>query len=213
VIRFVSVAKSFPDEQDELKPVLRPTTISLPADRRVGLLSEEGAGKSVVLQLIAGALEPDEGRVMAPLQLSPILNFGPLFHPQLSCFENIRFIARAFGADPTRLAMAAEAFAGLPGLLTMPARSLDSEVRRSLEAAVTMILPFDCYLFDNIGQLPPEMAERCFDAAAQRRCGVIFATSNARRARQLGDFIVVIRDQTLYPFEQPEEAIRFYERK
>lgn len=212
VVHFVSVAKTFVDEEHGVNPVLRRTTLTLPADRRVAILSAAGAGKTLVLQLIAGLVEPDEGAVIAPLRLSPLLNAGPLFHPQLSGYDNVRFLARSCAADPDRLIVAVERFCAAEGLLARPGKDLDAEQRKGFEAAAAVLLPFDCYLLDNIAQLAEDMAERFFATAGNRGAGVIFACGQARRVRQLAELVVVIRDQTLYLFDQVEEAIRFHER-
>jgi capsular polysaccharide transport system ATP-binding protein len=212
LIHLLSVAKSFTSRGRVPKVVLRPTTAALPADRRVALLGQKRAGKTVLLRMLAGIEAPDQGEVFAPLQLSPLVNSGGLFHPQLTGIENIRHFARMFGIDADRLTLAVDAFCGIGTLLSQPVKSQDANHRKAMEAAVTAVLPFDCYLVDDMQQFAPEMAERYFDAASQRQAGVIFATSNPRLARQFAEFVVVIRDGTLYPFRHVEEAIPFYER-
>ena len=63
--------------------------------------------------------------------------------------------------------------AGLKG----PMKAQDAPSRRLLEAALAIVLPFDCYLFDDAAQLPPPLFGRCVAAAGQRQAGIIFATN------------------------------------
>jgi capsular polysaccharide transport system ATP-binding protein len=212
VIHLLAVAKSFFAAGSAPKLVFRPTTLSFPADRRVAVLGDRRDGKTVLLQLLAGLEVPDEGAVIAPLRLSPIVNGGRLFHPNLTGLENIRFHARLSGIDADHLLAAVSALSGVGKALNRPVRDLEWGERKSVEAALTAALPFDCHLIDDLGQLEDELAEQYFAAAAQQRAGVIFATNKARLARRFADCAVVIRDQTLYPFARVEEATSFYER-
>jgi capsular polysaccharide transport system ATP-binding protein len=212
VIHLVAVAKGYVATGSAPKLVFRPTTLTLPADRRVAVLGERREGKTVLLQLLAGQEPPDEGEVIAPLRLSPIVNGGRLFHPGLTGLENIRFFARLSGFDADRLLVAVSALSGVGKALNRPARDLEWAERKSVEAALTASLPFDCHLIDDLGQLDEALAEQYFALAARHRAGIIFTTNKARLARRFADCAVVIRDHTLYPFARIEEATSFYER-
>jgi capsular polysaccharide transport system ATP-binding protein len=213
MIHLLSVAKSYTGAGSAPNVVFRPTNLSLPADRTVVILGERREGKSVLLQLLAGAEPPDKGRVIAPVRLSPVVNARSVLHPQLTVLENIRFLARLFGMNSDRLAAAVDAICGIGPLMFQPVKIQDPAQRRTLEAAVVLALPFDCYLIDSVGSKAPEGLELSITTANRRQAGVIFATSQSKLARQFASFVVVIRDHTLYPFNRVGEAIRFYEQR
>ncbi|HEV2300803.1 MAG TPA: hypothetical protein VGR91_04465 [Stellaceae bacterium] len=212
LIGLIAVAKSFAEKGRAPTVVFRPTTISLPADRRLAVLGAKSEGKTVLLQLLAGTEKPDAGRVIAPVGLSPVVNSDRIFHRDLSVLENIRFYARRFVVDEVCLMQAMDRFCPLAAVLDRRVGALTMRERRGMEAALATAFAFDCYLVDDIDILPPELAERTLAAVARRGAGVIFATDRARLARQLADCAVVIHDQTLHPFARIEEATRFYER-
>lgn len=212
MIGLVGVAKSFALKGHAPCVVFRPTTISLPADRRLAVLGGKSEGKTILLQLLARSEKPDFGEVVTRLRLSPVVNADRIFHRELSALENVRFYARRFGVGEDRLIVAMDNFHPLSAYLDERVGDLSQKQRRSTEAALVAALGFDCYLVDDIGLFDPELIERTFEAATRRGGGVIFAATGARHARRYGDCAVVIHDHTLHPFPRIEEAIRFYER-
>lgn len=212
MIRLVAVAKSFTERGQAPKVVLCPTSIELPNDRCVGILAGRGAGKTTLLQMLARNEAPDEGVILAPHAISPVINSGGLFHPQLTAIENVRFLARAYGVDPNWLLATADAFRPIELEVDRPIRTQPQAGRRALEVALVTVLPFDCYLYDDVTQFEPQLFDLCFDAAFERRVGIVFTTANPKVARRFAEFTVVIDDATLHPFEHVGEAIEFFGR-
>ena len=53
-----SVSKSF-----GAQPVLDTISLSVHENERIGLIGRNGAGKSTLMKILAGLIEPDEGKV------------------------------------------------------------------------------------------------------------------------------------------------------
>jgi hypothetical protein len=117
-----------------------------------------------------------------------------------------------FNLDAKRLASAVSALSGADGNLGLSSERETLDHRRALEVALLIILPYDCYLVDEIGRLQDAARKSLLAAAVQRRAGIIFTTRQPRVARELADCAVVIRNGIVHPFSQVEEAIAFHER-
>ncbi len=213
LIHFIDVAMSYPRDRSLPQVVLVPGTISLPTDRRLAVLVPRHGGKTTLLQLLSGKLHPDQGEVIGVDSLSPVINAGGLLHPQLSAVENIRFLARAYGFDPDVMLLAVDTFQPLDFSLDQPLKGLDGGQRKSLEAAIVFLLPFQCYLIDEIGQLDADLVARCMESLVDRQAGIVFTTSQSRFASQHADAAVLIDDGVLHLFQDVEEAVEVYEAK
>jgi ABC-type polysaccharide/polyol phosphate transport system ATPase subunit len=68
---------------------LRDIDLEVRRGEALGIIGHNGSGKSTLLRLMAGLARPTEGEVRAYGRLSPLLELGAGFHPQLSGRENL----------------------------------------------------------------------------------------------------------------------------
>lgn len=212
VIRLVALEKSFAMVDAPPKVVLNPTTFAMPADRRLAVLGGRGQGKTVFLKLLAGMEMPTRGDVVSSVSLSPIVRFGGLFHPRLSDIENIRFYARMLDLDEDALAMTLDTACNANGAMVRSLSATGKTDRKAAEMALLSVLPFDCYLLDEVAQLEEVVRNRLLGIAAQRGAGIIFSTNLPQLARRYADCAIVIRNGFVHPFSDIEEALAFHER-
>ena len=89
-------------------PALEPIDIQVAAGERIVLLGHNGSGKTTMLRLVAGLLEPSGGSArvlghpvgsMEARAATSYLGDQPVFYDDLSVWEHLEYIAKLHGHD------------------------------------------------------------------------------------------------------------------
>ena len=86
----------------ELK-VLESVSLSLQRGEALGLMGGNGAGKSTLLKILCGIYVPDSGRVVANAAITPILELGVGWNPELDAIDNIYLMGTIMGLSLAEL--------------------------------------------------------------------------------------------------------------
>ncbi len=120
----------------------------------MGLLGQNGAGKSTVLKLMAGISQPTQGQVHVRGRVASLLELGVGFHPELSGMENIFYNAIMMGISREAVLQRLERiiqFSGLhPNFLLEPVKHYSSGMYSRLACSVALHLDADVLLIDEI---------------------------------------------------------------
>ncbi len=192
------------------KVVLQDVNLEFPSGISVGLLGRNGAGKSTLLQMIAGTMDPTAGRIVSTGTISWPVGFSGSFHPELTGIQNTRFIGRIYGADTDELVAFVEDFAGLGMHFRMPIKTYSSGMRSRLAFGVSMGIPFDTYLVDevtSVGDASFRAKSAQVFRARMRSAGAFVVSHSMGMIRDLCDVAVVLENGQLYYYEDMEAAI------
>lgn len=132
------------------KIVARDLNMVFPTGESVGLLGRNGAGKSSLLGMISGTIAPDSGEIISEGSVSWPVGFAGSFHNEMTGAQNAKFVARIYGADTDELLEFVREFAGLGEHLHLPVRSYSAGMRSRLAFGISMAMPFDTYLIDEV---------------------------------------------------------------
>ncbi len=81
----------------ERNDALKDVSFSVDAGEFFGIFGPNGSGKSTLLRVLAGIYVPDTGRVRVNGLLSPFIELGVGFNPELNARDNIRINATLSG--------------------------------------------------------------------------------------------------------------------
>lgn len=118
-----------------------------------GIIGRNGSGKSTILGLIAGVLKPTSGSVTVNGRVSPLLELGAGFHPELSGRENIFLNGILMGltkADVVRKMNDIIEFSELGEFIDQPIRVYSSGMLARLGFSVVSSLDPEILLVDEI---------------------------------------------------------------
>lgn len=119
----------------------------------LGIIGRNGAGKSTLLKVISRVLIPTEGRVRIRGRVSPLLELGAGFHPELTGRENIFLNGTLLGHTrrevESRLPEIIE-FAELGAFIDSPLRTYSSGMVARLGFSVSTTWKPDILILDEI---------------------------------------------------------------
>lgn len=214
MIELRNLSKTFLLE-GQRKTVARNISQVFPTGTSVGLLGRNGAGKSSLLKMIAGTMDPTEGEVRSTGTISWPVGFAGSFHPDLTGAQNTRFIARIYGMETTELIDFVGRFAELGPHFHLPVRSYSSGMRSRLAFGVSVGIPFDTYLIDEVVSVGDAIFKRKSGDLLRdrmRHSSAIVVSHSMQMVRQLCDVGAVLEDGDLTYYEDLDEAIEHHER-
>jgi len=162
---------------------LRDVSFSLRHGETLGIIGLNGSGKTTILRLIAGATAPSAGDVWVSGRVSPLLELGTGFHPDLSGGENIFLNASILGMTNREIRSRFDeivAFAGLEAFMYTPVKRYSSGMFLRLAFSIAVHSDPDILLLDEalaVGDLP--FQRKCFErmlAFQQQGVTIVFVS-------------------------------------
>lgn len=87
----------FRPRPSEVLPVLQGVTFDVRDGETFGIMGRNGSGKSTLLKILAGIYQPDSGAVHANADMTPILELGVGWNPELDALDNIYLLGSVMG--------------------------------------------------------------------------------------------------------------------
>lgn len=189
--------------------------LSFELDRgeRLALLGRNGQGKSTLIKILGGVVEPTSGQVSWSMSCSWPLGFDGGFQGGMTGLDNVRFLARVYQRPIKGLIERVDDFADLGDALAMPMKYYSSGMRARLAFGLSLAIEFDCYLIDEIIAVgDAAFTERCefelFDQRANR--SFIIASHDLAFLRSHCSRAIVIESGRAKLFDDVNVAIDVY---
>lgn len=183
----------------------------------VGIIGRNGSGKSTLLQIIAGTLQPTEGKVKVNGRVAALLELGSGFNPEFTGRENVYLNGAVLGL--TRAEVEARfddiaAFADIGNFIDQPVKTYSSGMMIRLAFAVAVSVEPEILIVDealSVGDV--FFQQKCFKRVHQMlESGVslLFVSHDTAAVQNLCDRAVLLKSGQAIYHGPPEEAVSRY---
>jgi ABC-2 type transport system ATP-binding protein len=150
----------------ERNDALKDVSFSVDAGEFFGIFGPNGSGKSTLLRILAGIYVPDSGRVRVNGLLSPFIELGVGFNPELNARDNIRINATLSGLTSRELDKKFDRileFSELERFVDQKLKNYSSGMLVRLAYSIAIQIPFDVLLLDEVLAVGDEsFQQKCF---------------------------------------------------
>lgn len=214
MIEFENVSKSFWTGRTR-KIILDQASFRVELGNSLGILAANGAGKTTIINMMAGLEQPDEGVIRRSSRISFPLGFMGGVVSRHSGTENARYIARLYGLDPDYVESFCRWLCDIGEYFDMPVGTYSSGMRGRFSFALLLALEFDIYLIDEgmPGTTDAEFNRKAGTVLRQRlqEATVIVVSHQASTLEKFCKQAAVLKNGRLHMFETLEEAKRLYD--
>jgi len=134
-------------------PVLDSVSLQLHKGEALGIMGANGCGKSTLLKLVCGIYLPDAGTITTRAPITPILDLGVGWNPELDAVDNVYLIGGLMGLSLAEIARDLDAmldFAELRSYARMRLKYFSSGMAARLAYAVAFQAVRDVLVLDEV---------------------------------------------------------------
>ncbi len=182
-----------------------------------GVIGENGSGKSTLLQMIAGTLQPTEGRILLNGRVAALLELGAGFNPEFSGRENVFLNASILGLTEEETLQRMpdiERFAEIGAFIDQPIKTYSSGMYIRLAFAVSIHVDPEILLVDeslSVGDV--YFQQRCMRKIRQMKQEgktILFVSHDMSAVKNLCDSAIWLEQGAVKAIGGPDEVVGKY---
>jgi ABC-type polysaccharide/polyol phosphate transport system ATPase subunit len=182
-----------------------------------GIVGPNGSGKSTLLKIIAGIYREDKGTVHVNGLLSPFIELGVGFNPELTARDNIRINGTLLGLDRRQLDERFDevvAFAELERFVNQKLKNFSSGMQVRLAYSIAIQADFDILLLDEVLAVGDEsFQQKCFDTFRQFKSAgktIVLVTHALELMPRFADRALLLLNGRVRALGSPSEVVARY---
>jgi ABC-type polysaccharide/polyol phosphate transport system ATPase subunit len=183
----------------------------------LALVGPNGSGKSTLLQIVAGILQPTQGRVVTRGRIAALLELGAGFNPEFSGRENVFLNGEIMGlsrAEIERAMPSIEAFAEIGEFIARPVKEYSSGMYVRLAFATAIHVDPEILIVDEALAVGDAVfANRCvrkFEELRERKITVLFVSHDLGLVKQLSNRAILLLNGRIEAQGAPSDVINRY---
>lgn len=199
---------------------LKNASFSIAKGETVGIIGKNGAGKSTMLKLIAHVSSPTSGSVIINGRVSPLIELGAGFHPELTGRENIFLNGVILGLKESYIEEKLHdiiAFSELKEFIDLPVKHYSSGMYMRLGFSVAIFTDPDILLVDEVLAVgDAQFQKKCIEKMVEfKKKGVtiIFVSHSLETVKAFCPRIIYLKNGAVEFDGNGEEGIERYKRE
>jgi ABC-2 type transport system ATP-binding protein len=212
LINFYKRNKSF-----ELQKALSGVSFDVKKGEFFGIVGRNGSGKSTLLKLLAGIYSPDSGSISIKGKLTPFIELGVGFSPELTGRENVYLNGALFGfnrKEITAMYNDIVEFAELERFMDQKLKNYSSGMQVRLAFSIAIRAQSDVLILDEVlavGDM--DFQQKCFDYFATLKKSsrtVILVTHDMGSVLKFCDRAMLVNKGKVVQIGSPKEIADAY---
>jgi len=201
---------------DELK-ALKDVQVEIRRGEFFGIVGRNGSGKSTLLKVLAGIYRPDAGRVEIHGRLSPFIELGVGFNPDLTARDNIVINAVMMGLSRKQARERFEsiiAFAELEEFVDLKLKNYSSGMAVRLGFSTAIQIDADVLLVDEVLAVgDAAFQQKCFEEFTRLKVEgktIVFVTHDMLAVERFCDRAMLLERGDVREIADPRAIARAY---
>ncbi|MCW2986126.1 MAG: transporter ATP-binding protein [Conexibacter sp.] len=201
---------------DEFR-ALNDVDLEIKAGEFFGIVGRNGSGKSTLLKCLAGIYRPDAGRVAVEGRLSPFIELGVGFNPDLTARDNVVINGVMMGLSRREAQASFDAvieFAELEEFVDLKLKNYSSGMAVRLGFATAIQVAADVLLVDEVLAVgDANFQQKCFEEFTRLKAEgrtVVFVTHDMSSVERYCDRAMLIERGDVLQIGAPHDISRAY---
>ncbi len=152
---------------------LKGIDLEVEAGTTIGIIGANGSGKSTLLKTLAKILTPNKGSLTVRGTISPLLELGTGFHPELTGKENVFLAGSLLGQPKKEIEKRYDGivdFAGIETFMDIPVKNYSSGMYARLAFAVAISVDPEILIVDEVLSVGDEGFQmKCWERISELR--------------------------------------------
>lgn len=207
----------FKEKSHDVLDALREVSFEIKKGEFFGIVGRNGSGKSTLLKILAGVYTADKGNIQINGAISPFLELGIGFNPELSGRDNIYLNATVLGMKKKEIDKKFEdivAFSELERFIDQKLKNYSSGMQMRLAFSVAIHTNRDILLMDEVLAVgDSNFHSKCINEFMRHRTlgrTVILVTHDISVVQKYCDRAMLLRDGHVSKIGIPEDVCNEY---